>query len=178
MQTDERVTDAMIEAAARAMCKQGSFDPDERMPNDGPRWKYYVDGARAALTAADRIRRTRGVEAAATITPLYAAPVRSAIVPAQDEAERLRALLDIALEALDSYSDPTSYFDSYGDTVPADAEVHEGLHARDTAASIRSALSPRTFSSAEEQYAPLYHSREGGIADDSAIIPTGGRDDG
>ncbi len=46
------VTDEMIEKAARAMCLKGGFDPYEAMPNDGPRWKYYVDGASAALEAA------------------------------------------------------------------------------------------------------------------------------
>jgi hypothetical protein len=42
--------DDVVEAAARAMCVDGGFDPDEMMPNDGPRWKYYVSGARAALS--------------------------------------------------------------------------------------------------------------------------------
>ncbi|MDH1268959.1 hypothetical protein N5C81_15140 [Rhizobium pusense] len=46
------VTDEMVEKAAVAMCLKGGFDPYEAMPNDGPRWKYYVDGARAALEAA------------------------------------------------------------------------------------------------------------------------------
>ncbi len=41
-----------IEAVARAVCVSGGYDPDERMPNDGPRWKYYVTGAEAALSAA------------------------------------------------------------------------------------------------------------------------------
>lgn len=47
MQSEE-----LIGRAAVAMCKQAGFYPYERMPNDGPRWKYYVDGARAALEAA------------------------------------------------------------------------------------------------------------------------------
>jgi|GEM_PF-3709529 len=46
------VTDEMVGKAAVAMCLKGGFDPYEAMPNDGPRWKYYVDGARAALEAA------------------------------------------------------------------------------------------------------------------------------
>lgn len=41
----------MIERVARALCQQGGFDPDEQMPNDGPRWCYYVPGARAAIEA-------------------------------------------------------------------------------------------------------------------------------
>jgi len=41
----------MIERVARAVCEQGGFDPDDTMPNDGPRWKYYVPGARAAIQA-------------------------------------------------------------------------------------------------------------------------------
>lgn len=52
MHRDERVTDEMVEKAARAMCEQGGYDPEERMPNDGPRWRYYCDGARAALSSA------------------------------------------------------------------------------------------------------------------------------
>lgn len=58
----------------------------------------------------------------------------------------LRELLEKALTVLDSYADPTGYTDQYGEVLPADAEVHEGLLARDTAAEIRAALaapSPR-----------------------------------
>ncbi len=40
--------DERIEAMARAMCADGGFDPEEPMPNDGPRWRYYVPGATAA----------------------------------------------------------------------------------------------------------------------------------
>ena len=50
------VTDAEVEAAARAMCVQGGFDPNEIMANDGPRWRYYVPNARAALIAASQAR--------------------------------------------------------------------------------------------------------------------------
>ena len=40
------------ERVARAICvDSGGFDPDERMPNDGPRWRYYEPAARAALAA-------------------------------------------------------------------------------------------------------------------------------
>lgn len=46
------VTDEMVEKASVSMCLKGGFDPFEAMPNDGPRWKYYVDGARAALESA------------------------------------------------------------------------------------------------------------------------------
>lgn len=41
----------IIERAARQACKEGGFDPDEMMPNDGPRWKYYVPNVRAVLSA-------------------------------------------------------------------------------------------------------------------------------
>lgn len=40
-----------LEAAARAQCASGGFNPDDMMPNDGPRWKYYVPGVEAAITA-------------------------------------------------------------------------------------------------------------------------------
>jgi hypothetical protein len=36
---------------ARAMCADGGFDPEEPMPDDGPRWRYYVPGATAAHDA-------------------------------------------------------------------------------------------------------------------------------
>lgn len=41
--------DDLIEEAARALCVQGGFDPDEIMANDGPRWRYYAPGARAVI---------------------------------------------------------------------------------------------------------------------------------
>lgn len=41
----------LIEVMARAQCSEGGFDPDERMPNDGPRWGYYVPGVEVALAA-------------------------------------------------------------------------------------------------------------------------------
>ena len=33
------------------MCIANHGDPDEDMPNDGPRWKYWVPNARAAIAA-------------------------------------------------------------------------------------------------------------------------------
>lgn len=42
---------AMVEQAARAMCREGGFDPNEIMPNDGQRWRYYVPAVQAALRA-------------------------------------------------------------------------------------------------------------------------------
>ena len=45
-----------VEAVARAMCKAGGYDPDEIMANDGPRWRYYADGAEAAIAALDAAR--------------------------------------------------------------------------------------------------------------------------
>ena len=41
----------LIEVMARAQCSEGGFDHNERMPNDGPRWGYYVPGVTAALAA-------------------------------------------------------------------------------------------------------------------------------
>lgn len=41
----------MVERMARAMCADGGYDPDEIMPNDGMRWRYYAPAARAALSA-------------------------------------------------------------------------------------------------------------------------------
>jgi hypothetical protein len=45
------VDEATVERVARALCEQGGFDPDEIMANDGPRWRYYEPGARAAIAA-------------------------------------------------------------------------------------------------------------------------------
>jgi len=56
-------------------------------------------------------------------------------------ATNLRALLDKALTVLDTYADPTGYTDRYGEVLSADAEVHEGLLARDIAKEIRAELS-------------------------------------
>ena len=50
------MTQDEIQAVARAMCLAGGFDPDEIMPNDGPRWGYYTDGAQAAIAAIDAAR--------------------------------------------------------------------------------------------------------------------------
>ena len=50
------MTQDEIQAVARAMCLAGGFDPDEIMPNDGPRWGYYTDGAQAAIAALDAAR--------------------------------------------------------------------------------------------------------------------------
>lgn len=58
-------TDDEREGLARAMCLSGGYDPDERMPNDGPRWRYYVPGADAALAylAPVRAREIAAAEA-------------------------------------------------------------------------------------------------------------------
>lgn len=41
----------LIEKVARAMCADAGFDPEQVMPNDGPRWRYYQPQARAAIAA-------------------------------------------------------------------------------------------------------------------------------
>jgi hypothetical protein len=41
----------LVEKVAREMCIANHGDPDEDMPNDGPRWKYWVPNARAAIKA-------------------------------------------------------------------------------------------------------------------------------
>lgn len=41
----------LVEKVARAMCVANDGDPDEDMPNDVPRWKYWVPNARAAIAA-------------------------------------------------------------------------------------------------------------------------------
>jgi len=53
---------------------------------------------------------------------------------------RMRGLLEEVLTVLDGYADPTGYTDRYGDPLPADAELHEGLLAKATAERIRAAL--------------------------------------
>lgn len=44
-------TDTLREAVARAQCAAGGLDPDEIMPNGGPRWRYYLPTTDAALSA-------------------------------------------------------------------------------------------------------------------------------
>lgn len=39
----------LTEKVARAMCVEHGIDADERAPNDGPRWLYYVPLSRAAI---------------------------------------------------------------------------------------------------------------------------------
>lgn len=41
----------LVEKVARDMCIANYGDPDEDMPNDGPRWMYWVPNARAAIKA-------------------------------------------------------------------------------------------------------------------------------
>ena len=41
----------LVEKVAREMCIANGGWPDEDMPNDGPRWKYWVPNARAAIAA-------------------------------------------------------------------------------------------------------------------------------
>lgn len=41
----------LVERVAREMCIANGGWPDEDMPNDGPRWKYWVPNARAAIAA-------------------------------------------------------------------------------------------------------------------------------
>ncbi len=41
----------LVEKVAREMCTKAGWDPDDIMPNDGPRWKYWVPNARAAIAA-------------------------------------------------------------------------------------------------------------------------------
>ena len=39
----------LVEKCARAQCIAGGFNPDDIMPNDGPRWLYYVEGVSAVI---------------------------------------------------------------------------------------------------------------------------------
>ena len=53
----------LVEQTARAMCIANHGDPDEDMPNDGPRWKYWVPNARAAIAAvAEWLRQELSVD--------------------------------------------------------------------------------------------------------------------
>ena len=56
--TDEE----LIEQCCRAMCKTGGLDPDEMMPNDGPRWRYYEPQARAVIPVAQAPKDARIAE--------------------------------------------------------------------------------------------------------------------
>lgn len=82
--------------------------------------------------------------------PLYTSPPLSHRREGSAEVERLRGLLDVALDALDSYADPTGYTDSNGEQLPLDEEVHQGLLASETAGGIRAALAATRSGSAPE----------------------------
>lgn len=64
------------------------------------------------------------------------------------EVKRLRGLLDVALDALDSYADPTGYTDNNGEQLAPDEVVHQGLLAKETAANLRAALAATRSGSA------------------------------
>lgn len=73
--------------------------------------------------------------------------MQSILREAQDRARvtysenvRLNGLLDIALETLDGYADPTGYTDNDGEQLPVDADAHPGLLALETATNLRAAL--------------------------------------
>jgi len=58
----------LIEKVARAMCADAGFDPEQVMPNDGPRWRYYQPQARAAIAAvAEWLQQEKGQWAARDI---------------------------------------------------------------------------------------------------------------
>lgn len=62
---------------------------------------------------------------------------------AEARVAQYRGLIDVALEALDNYADPSGYFDSVGEDSYTDGDqYHPGVLAKDTATSIRSALHP------------------------------------
>lgn len=83
------------------------------------------------------------------VTPLYAHPPHR---EGEDsaEVERLRGLLDVALETLDNYADQTGYTDSNGEQLPADDGAHPGLLAKQTARDLRTALAATRSGSATE----------------------------
>ncbi|MDW9481171.1 hypothetical protein GOB57_21225 [Sinorhizobium meliloti] len=57
--------------------------------------------------------------------------------------ERLLKALRTAEETLEAYADPTGYNDNYGEQVPADAEVHQGLAAAQALVEVRAALAAK-----------------------------------
>ena len=74
----------LIEVMARAQCSEGGFDHDERMPNDGPRWGYYVPGVTAALAALE----TAGVRLVPVEVEKVAIDVMASLVAAISLLER------------------------------------------------------------------------------------------
>jgi hypothetical protein len=52
----------IVEKVARDMCIANYGDPDEDMPNDGPRWMYWVPNACAAIKAVAEWQMTRDGE--------------------------------------------------------------------------------------------------------------------
>ena len=73
----------MREKIARAMCVEGGFDPDEIMPNDGPRWRYYAPSASAALSALktatpEMVEAGQAVDGTITAEEVWSAMIRKA----------------------------------------------------------------------------------------------------
>lgn len=79
----------MREIVARALCVRGGFDPDQMMPNDGPRWRYYLDGADAAIAVV--LEAAAGVATSFLVgDPKNGIPLRNPM--AHEIADRIRAL--------------------------------------------------------------------------------------
>lgn len=119
-----------VEAAARAMCVEGGFDPDEIVSNDGSRWRYYAPGAVAAIRS---LRSTEGKEG--EIEQLTRE--RDEAWEARNENAKLKGQRDAALarikEMQDSNSRMAEAFGKLTDRAEA-AEAH--------AAKLREALTP------------------------------------
>jgi|GEM_PF-5368604 hypothetical protein len=121
-------------AAAQADYEQRIRSALVDVPVEPVAWQYFNDGAWRHSTNPE-YHRTTGYE----MRPLFAHPP---LREGEDSAEvvRLRGLLDVALDALDSYADPTGYTDNNGEQLAPDEVVHQGLLAKETAANLRSAL--------------------------------------
>jgi hypothetical protein len=59
---------------------------------------------------------------------------------AQSTTERLARALEKVEATLEAYADPTGYTDNYGEQLPADTEMHEGLAAAAALVDVRAAL--------------------------------------
>lgn len=136
---ERRIRSALVDVpAVEPVAKRWLVE--ETLPSGAIKWEV-VEHENHARKIAAMCRN-------ATVTPLYTSPPLSREGKDSAEVERLRGLLDVALDVLDNYADPTGYTDSDGEQVPSDADVHQGLLAKETAFNLRAALAAARSGSA------------------------------
>ncbi|MBS7545073.1 hypothetical protein [Ancylobacter oerskovii] len=95
-----------------------------------------ADAARIAELQAENV----GLQQVAEVWKTAAKHHKVALTACKGEVERLTGLVDVALDALDNYADPTGYSDNTGEPYGPEDVNYPGTFAKETAANIRAAL--------------------------------------